>query len=388
MQVEVPGELGDFAIDDGSLTRKTRVEARDIGTHRPTMMSGNPDDLKVLLERLGLKGKPQSATWERPAGTSHAIRTSSAISPIVEIAALKSALLTCDAKLQGHHQRFTRSPKLREACEFILRTVKTGKCDPSNQGRFSLGIQYGKLEVIKRHRAQLPSPISEFEHVLIASGNMASRSLDIVWLIAGTDPFGFRVSHDWDGGDFTCSIINEMLKGGQVHGPFWKAMPTSVCEPTVYRSFHAGKRTEDQIRQIVSEIASHRWNACRRADLVAETTCDDYVITNLVDAAVKDPLFGHAIESAVRGRLENLFRPALEDPARRQVFDRLVESYLTQMPETGRKSIVQVATDRQRINWATWLKVYRELILVLQREIGISNVMPATGITVERVITE
>jgi hypothetical protein len=122
--------------------------------------------------------------------------------------------------------------------------------------------------------------------------------------------------------------------------------------------------------------------------LVAETTCDDYVITNLVDAAVKDPLFGHAIESAVRGRLENLFRPALEDPARRQVFDRLVESYLTQMPETGRKSIVQVATDRQRINWATWLKVYRELILVLQREIGISNVMPATGITVERVITE
>src|SRR5208283_1629556 len=135
MQVEVPGELGDFAIDDGSLTRKTRVEARDIGTHRPTMMSGNPDDLKVLLERLGLKGKPQSATWERPAGTSHAIRTSSAISPIVEIAALKSALLTFDAKLQGHHQRFTRSPKLREACEFILRTVKTGKCDPSNQGR-------------------------------------------------------------------------------------------------------------------------------------------------------------------------------------------------------------------------------------------------------------
>jgi hypothetical protein len=209
-----------------------------------------------------------------------------------------------------------------------------------------------------------------------------------VWLIAGTDPFGFRVSHDWDGGDFTCSIINEMLKGGQVHGPFWKAMPTSVCGPTVYRSFHAGKRTEDQIRQIVNEIASHRWNACRRADLLAETTCDDYVIMNLVDTAVKDPLFGHAIESAVRGRLENLFRPALEDPARRQVFDRLLESYLTKMPETERKSIVQRETDRQRINWGAWLKTYRDILSGLHREIGVSNVLPAAGITVESVITE
>ena len=301
----------------------------------------------------------------------------------MEIAALKSALLTFDALLEGDDRRFTRSAKLTDVREFVRSAIEKEECRGVDLGRFSLGIQYAKLDNIRKLRAGLPGKKSEFEHVLIASGHMAERSLDIVWLIAGTDPFGFRVSHDWDGDDFTCTIVNEMLKGGSIYGPFWGSLPTSICEKTDYRSFPEVKPSDERIRQLVREISFHRASMCRQATILADLRCDGYLIEMLMNYAVNDPGCGHAMANAVRGRLWATFAVALEHELQRKTFEGIVRRQIDAIPETVRLSTVSVESDKDRMDWKVWLRVYRDLLSELEREIGLYNVTPSSEISIE-----
>src|SRR5258706_15991643 len=138
-------------------------------------------------------------------------------------------------------------------------------------------------------------------------------------------------------------------------------MPTSICEPTEYRSFRKGNRSVEQLRLIVTEIAFHRWYACRQAEFLVELNCDDYVTTNLVEVALKESSLNHSVEAVVHDRLERLFVAALEDRTRRQAFERLFQRHVAALPEDVRCSVVQTEADGQCIDWEVWLRTYRNV---------------------------
>jgi hypothetical protein len=301
----------------------------------------------------------------------------------MEIAALKASLLTFDNVLRDHVQRFTRSARLEEVRNFVRTTVESGKCVGVDLNRFSLGIQYDRLDVITKLRARLTPSKSVFEHVLIASGNMGTGTLDIVWLIAGTDPFGFRVCHNWDGGDFTCTVVNEMLKGGVAHEPFWGNLPVNICGQTKFRTFSETMPTENEAKQIVYEVIVHRQHMYQQAVKLVEFRCDDFIIQCIVNDAVHNYAGGHAIEAALRNCLERRFHLRIKDSTHRQAFERIFQHRLNEVPVTLRKSFIRAETEKLNIDWSVWLQTYRRALSDLEPEMGLPGDIFAEEISIE-----
>ena len=89
-------------------------------------------------------------------------------------------MLTFDAQLNTDPNRVTRSPALQE----VRTTIRAAVVDGAELGSFlytvSLGIQYEKIDLFRELRAQCDFLHSGFEHLLIASANVATRTLDLV----------------------------------------------------------------------------------------------------------------------------------------------------------------------------------------------------------------
>src|SRR5205823_5682655 len=110
-----------------------------------------------------------------------------------EIVALKSALLTFDHLLRGSPDRFTRHPDLAPVREFIRDAVIGQRPDSKTLAQLSFGLQYEKRGLYDRLRGLISVPKTDFEHVLFVSTEGRKRTLELVWLVFGFDPFGFRI---------------------------------------------------------------------------------------------------------------------------------------------------------------------------------------------------
>ena len=70
-------------------------------------------------------------------------------------------------------------------------------------------------------RDQVAIEPTEFEHVLLISANLATRIVDGVLWVAGVDPHGFRLCHNWYGDSFTCVAVNGVLHGTTASEPIF-----------------------------------------------------------------------------------------------------------------------------------------------------------------------
>src|SRR5260370_17909693 len=136
------------------------------------------------------------------------------ICPEIEFAVLKAALLTFDDLLRDQADRFTRSPALQKVRSFVRHCVMDGeKADPFQLGQLVLGLQYDADYIgrYRRLRDEVDFPESRFEHVLLASANAATRSLDVVFWAFQEDPYAFRVCRDWQDDSCTYVVVNGVL---------------------------------------------------------------------------------------------------------------------------------------------------------------------------------
>jgi hypothetical protein len=370
LDVEVLGEPGLYAVDEfgGVIQKRAKVLKHDPATGRPTVVKGH--DKGKLEEILG--ANPETK-WSSEAVVKADIyrRRKRTICPEIEFAALKSALLTFDHVLADSDRRFTREPALAEVREFIGQTVQTRKLNGPAMGRFSLGLQYEKLPLIRELRDSIPVPEKDFEHVLIASANMGTRTLDIIWLVLGIDPFGFRVTYTRRDADFTCIIVNDVLREGTSHGPHWGFLPPGVshiCAPTVYRAYQSDEERDGvDFKSVAKTIAGHRMRGQARAISLVERTADDYVCDSLAEIAILDNDGDHLVTSAIRERLRRLYAHKLEQPHNLDVFDRIVSVHLANA--SGAR--VCNDSDKTSIRWAPWLTRYRAALSELTGELGI-----------------
>src|SRR5260370_4402859 len=212
------------------------------------------------------------------------------ICPEIEFAVLKAALLTFDHLLCDQADRFTRSPALQEVRSFIRRCVMDGeKADAFQLGQLVLGLQYDAdyIDRYLRLRNEVDFPESRFEHVLLASANAATASLDVVFCAFKADPYAFRVCRDWQGDSLTYVAVNGVLaettssKAVRLDGGYMLGRPTrwrSYRYVTCSSPPNEGERIRD-------ELFDRRSHLFRQANDFIERRFDEIVIARFQDFA-------------------------------------------------------------------------------------------------------
>jgi hypothetical protein len=199
-----------------------------------------------------------------------------------------------------------------------------------------------------------------------------TRTLDAVWFIAGIDPFGFRLSHNWSGGDFTCTIVNQMLLLGEVLGPFWGHMPKDICAPTDRRSY---PRIASEFRgeEAMAEIVERRVQGLRRATDLVERQCDELLIDRITEMAMLDTDQGNLVRNAVKRRLKKLFHRRLTEAGSLTSFEQMLDGRLGAVPSAIGDERVVAETDKDSVSWKPWLEAYRDVLDRLAPEIGLQG---------------
>ena len=191
------------------------------------------------------------------------------ISPELELAALKSLLLSFDCVMSRDPDRFTRSRHLHGVRSMIQKSVEQKLVNGDVLIKHSLGIQLEKLAFYATLRDRMPFEKTPFEHFMLVAGNLPARCIDAVWVVFGFEPFGFRLCDSYDGPDFCLGLVNPVLKGRSASEVVvLDPQDELLCRPTNRRSFHPQQDTSDLLAtatDVVNEIAALRAKAFDRS---------------------------------------------------------------------------------------------------------------------------
>jgi len=352
--------------------RGTKVIKDENGT--PVTIQGeNAERVRRKVEQI------TQTTLTRPLGRAAAapvgpmtMKPCPFFTPETEVGVLKSLLLTFDHLLRDTERRFTRHDDFAPVREFVRSSVMgTGAFDLAALNRCSLGLQYEILPEIKEVRQLVDLPRTEFEHVMVVSGDPARRTLDAVWLIADTDPWGLRLADSWRGACFTCVFVNGILRGTSASDPVWLDFPFIECSPTMRRCLPSEFPSEEAIHRerAYSEVLGKRKEAYRRAVWYVEMNCDHAVVQAITEIAILDRDGGHSVLSALTQHLKRLYAFRIEKDRELDRFNSIIERRASGI----RKSILAQTVDgsgSNRVDWGTWLPFYRGLLGDMILEFG------------------
>ena len=210
--------------------------------------------------------------------------------------------------------------------------MSNDRVDPLLMQRFVLGLQYEPeyLALYEDLRREIVFPETPFEHVLMASANPATRTLDLVFWAFRVDPHAFRVCDDWQGDGFTYVAVNGILAGTTVSEAIPLERAHLLGRPTRRRSnFNVPldfQQTElDPIRQ---EVFERRAGLYRRAVDYVERRFDDLAIENLKVYASLNPDGDHRLTIAVARRLAIMFHRRIGKEEARRRFEEIVAGVL------------------------------------------------------------
>lgn len=324
-----------------------------------------------MAEGLKLPGQKYKLSVEPLTTAPEWFRGRPVVCSEIEVAALKCTLLTFDELLADNPpRRFTRTPAFQPVRDFVRDVIQTRKIDGEALHRFSLGMQYDRLAALTRFRSGVGGPPSPLDHFLIASGNSATRTVDAVWWVLGIDPFGFRLSQRWEGPDFTCSVVNRTLRGGGIDGPFWLDEATSLCSPTEFRAFPDAAPSVARGQEVVSVISVYRCDGYRQAVDVVERTADGYVVEQLKESAMLGSDQDHSVLCAVRRRIERLYRGRVGRPEVFTAINDIIKNRVALLQADSQASSVLKEHDKDLIDWALWLQLYRSILADLRDILG------------------
>ena len=376
--MQIPGQLGRYVIDDhGNLTmRGAAVIERDPATKRPTAVLGvEVPAMRRIIEQNSRPGATERRTNVMPPNLDVLSSKRAVLCSEIELAALKSVLLSFDHLLRGDPDRFTRSPALQSVREFVRRSVMAdGPVDNLLMQRFVLGLQYEPdyLAVYEALRRETGFPETPFEHVLIASANPATRTMDLVFWAFRVDPHAFRVCDDWRGDAFTYVAVNGILADTTFSEAIRLGGGRLLGRPTRRRSnFHVTTPFEpaeqEQIRQ---EMFERRAGLYRQAVDYIERRFDDIAIENLKNYASLNPASDHRLTTAVAKRLAVMFYRRIDGAEARHVFDQIVAGVLVGAPDDSWPPPAD-GKPAPVVDWQRWLVRIRQCLDALREPFGL-----------------
>ena len=364
-EVVFPDRSGRYYVDGRGVlnARGMTITARDPETGRPTGVAAKDEDAVLRVLEPNKSTDAIIKTSYEPEVTGRAkLPQSVLVGPSIELAVLKAGLLTFDAQLNIDPNRFTRSPALQEVRE----TIRAAVLDGAELGSFlytvSLGIQYEKIDLFRGLRAQFDFPHSEFEHVLIASANVATRTLDLVVWLFETDPYGFRLTTDWHGKGFTYCVANGVLRGTGVSNVMELPSTHLLCQRTLRRCTTPPAQEAPERRMAEKEIVDVRSDTLLRAGYLALQESDDYVRKALFNAALPDGDYHVAMSAVLRSKLVQLYEQRLEDQARQDQFHRIVDEHLDKLPRAIKEETASDEAELDGLSWETWIGVFRAIL--------------------------
>jgi hypothetical protein len=365
LDVDAPGERPGLGVEQGVLTRTRPAVDHDEAGRPRSVVASDARAARTILRQAGWKDIT-TRTVPPMKGDIYYVRRIPSISVELEVAALKSALLTFDHLLCGSNMRFTRHPQLAEVRSFVRDAVAKQMPDPSGCHKFSLGMQYDRRCLYERIRQKLPLKKTPFEHVMLVAGYAADRTVDLVWLVLGFDPFGFRLCYDWNGGSFAFGFVNGVLRHTKASEAFPLDCPdTHLCGPTDLRAW-PGKG----ITPLHQVIFAYFEKANQEAVLLRQMEADDAIWEGFGEAARSAEDHDCKVATQVKSKLRRLYaRRANEDNFKTRldaIYERHTQSYgsaiLSQSFPTGAST--------SDIDRNAWLGVYRSCLTDLVASFG------------------
>jgi hypothetical protein len=357
---------------------------------RPTAIEGDEYAVKKEARRLGVPEEKYERVRQPKEPTQ--IQIPGMYTKELELGMLKAGLLTFDHLLADNERRFTRDYSLSAVRSLIRAAIMEGVPADKLHLENVWGIDFQLLADLREFRERfIGEAKTPFEHVLIASGNSAPGTVDLVWSVFSFEPHRFRLTWSWAGPDFTFLAVNGVLKGSTapleaitVSTPFRmgprSAMRARVPEPEF---------SPDRQREFGEELADRRTEAYRHAVDLVERRADSFVVEALVDEArfLIEPSSASpkmSVFSCFVGRLESLFLDRNKMPANRSVFDQVLHEVKCGLSKE--RAADEVSEDEEGlslVDWDYWLSVHRNALDRLKPSLGHPGVQEKTEVVVD-----
>jgi len=123
LAIEIPGHEQSFVLDKGGIAaRKAIVEKDDTGKPKAAM-AREKAWLEKFLSQQDMIPEQVSYVRVKPTNATEFCVNSPILSPHIEIAVLKSSLLTFDHMMASSAHRFTRHPDLQDVRELVRAAI-------------------------------------------------------------------------------------------------------------------------------------------------------------------------------------------------------------------------------------------------------------------------
>ena len=358
LAVDAPGEPDGLVLDGGVITRqKPAILERDPVSGIPRSAVGEDRALARIGKQAGWTTMTSKVVAPME-GDIAFVRNVPAICAELEIALLKSTLLTFDHLLGGAEASFSRHDRLAAVREFVKRAVTAGEINTLKCNRFSLGYQYERAGLYRKLRERMPTPETDFEHVLFAAGSASYRTVDLVWVVFGFDPFGFRLCVDWDGVDFAFGVVNGVLAGTSAS----EAIPLglvddSLCCPTHLRTCPG---TDQKPPAEVTRVRYEQ--AFKMAEYLVQKRADGHIIRSFKEAARVDAAMQGKIESLVEDKLLRLYAHTQDRGGLSNAVKDSMRRHTGAISPQQREQRVMLREGVGDVDWDLWLGIFRRCL--------------------------
>ncbi len=387
MPVLTSGNGTGLYLEPGAVPSKSRLEVfKDPQSGRPIgIQAPDEDTIRAFAEKhdarvQGISHEP--ATTERAAIVRRPL-----FSREIEIAALKSALLTFDDLLRNDPDPFTRSECVKPVRSAICECVMNESKADGLLRDVVWGVDYvaaAQMQVLVDE--QLPQFASHFQHILIATGNAAARTLDLVWAVLGFEALRFRLSDRWrgNGADFThvfaCGVLRDSHPSPleRLHEPFYMGRRSAQCSCPVDNISRGG------MAELLENRTHYHLIAIAQATELVEMTSDEMVrlglhsITSLVVAQREQP---GLVTDGLRLRFSRMFEGALSRQEDQTAFDEIVSEKIETLDATQKEQTIARSDDTAgHVDWGAWIAFDREVYQDLKVAFGLPK-----GVKVEHI---
>lgn len=241
-----------------------------------------------------------------PVENNTAYRNSQLLGTDIEIAIIKCIVLTIEEMtIRKNLPRITTITELREAIsllkEYIIDEDHHSQKILRKLSNIYYGIQLNGPERISKILTSHSVFLHPFDHIIIVSGNVATKTIDVLWSIAGIEVHGVRLCSSWDGFDFTYIIQNSILKNSAEPDLIHINVSSGVlCQECQLRSIQPASNGEFINPFIPSAISLNRQRSYINAIRYVEMNCDDHVYKEFIEPTkyiphlnVKESIFNH-----------------------------------------------------------------------------------------------
>lgn len=218
-----------------------------------------------------------------PVENNTAYRNSQLLGTDIEIAIIKCIILTIEEMtIRKNLPRITEITELRKAIcllkEYIVDEDHYSQKILHEISDIYYGIQLKGPERISQILTSHSVSLHPFDHIIIVSGNAATKTIDVLWSIAGIEVHGVRLCSSWEGTDFTYIIQNSILKNTADPDLIHINVSSGVlCQECEFRSIQPASNGEFINPFIPSAISLNRQRSYINAIRYIEMNCDDHV---------------------------------------------------------------------------------------------------------------